>query len=170
MAKGRMKPETAAVKIKTGHGRVESGLHEAAGGDGSYACTGDMLLESLAACVGVTLEAVATAMGIAIRRGRITAEGDIDFRGTLGVDKTVPVGITDIRLHFDLDTDATTEKIDKLPYRCASAADIYRPSTLRIRSRAQSTSSWVITSGGANRMVFSWVSLHSSPSAMSRSQ
>src|SRR5262245_26501326 len=97
-------------KVETGHGIVEAGLHPATGGDGSFACSGDMLLEALVGCAGVTLRAVATALGIAIRNARVTAEGDLDFRGTLGVAKDAPVGFRNIRLRFDLDTDATDEQ------------------------------------------------------------
>jgi uncharacterized OsmC-like protein len=97
-------------KVETGHGIVEAGLHPATGGDGSFACSGDMLLEALVGCAGVTLRAVATAMGIELRRAHVSAEGDLDFRGTLGVAKDAPVGFRAIRLRFDLDTDATAEQ------------------------------------------------------------
>jgi len=109
----RASGETTAditCNVETGHGVVEAGLHPATGGDGSFACSGDMLLEALVGCAGVTLRAVATALGIALRRARVSAEGDIDFRGTLGVAKDVPVGFRAIRLRFDLDTDATEEQ------------------------------------------------------------
>jgi uncharacterized OsmC-like protein len=99
-----------ACKIATGLGRVTAGLHPAAGGDGTLACPGDMLLEALVACAGVTLRAVATGMGVTLRDARVTAEGDLDFRGTLGISKEVPVGFREIRLTFDLDTDATDEQ------------------------------------------------------------
>lgn len=92
--------------IETGRNIVEAGLHPATGGSGLSACSGDMLLEALAACAGVTLNSVATVIGVNIRSGEVTAEGDLDFRGTLGVSKEVPVGFRDIRLRFDLDTDA----------------------------------------------------------------
>ncbi|HEY0873237.1 MAG TPA: OsmC family protein [Vicinamibacterales bacterium] len=103
---------TGAVscKVETGRALVEAGLHPATGGDGTLACSGDMLLEALVACAGVTLRAVATAIGVDLRHARITAEGDLDFRGTLGVSKEVPVGFRDIRLRFDLDTDADESK------------------------------------------------------------
>ncbi len=103
---------TGAVscKVETGRALVEAGLHPATGGDGTLACSGDMLLEALVACAGVTLRAVATAIGVDLRGARITAEGDLDFRGTLGVSKEVPVGFRDIRLRFDLDTDADESK------------------------------------------------------------
>ncbi len=93
-------------KVATGKALVEAGLHPATGGDGTAACSGDMLLEALVACAGVTLRAVATALGVELRQATITAEGDLDFRGTLGVSKEVPVGFRDIRLRFVLDTDA----------------------------------------------------------------
>ena len=100
--------------VETGLGVAVAGLHPAAGGDGTALCSGDMLLQALAACTGVTLRAVATSMGIDIRGGAISVEGDVDFRGTLGVDKEAPVGFTTIRVAFDLDTDATAEKLDTL--------------------------------------------------------
>lgn len=112
--RGRLDPQRAAVKIETGLGKVEAGLHAMAGGDGTLACSGDMLMEALAACAGVTLQAVATAMGVAIRAGTVGVEGDTDFRGTLGVEKSVPVGCQAIRVHFDLDTDATPEQLTTL--------------------------------------------------------
>jgi uncharacterized OsmC-like protein len=93
---------------------VEAGLHSATGGDGSKACSGDMLLQALVACAGVTLGAVATAMGIAVRRGRIWAEGEIDFRGTLGVLREAPVGFRSIHLHFEVETDAEPAAHQKL--------------------------------------------------------
>ena len=100
---------TAAVscKVETGRALVEAGLHPATGGDGTAACSGDMLLEALVACAGVTLRAVATAIGVDLRGARVSAEGDLDFRGTLGVSKEAAVGFRDIRLRFDLETDAT---------------------------------------------------------------
>jgi uncharacterized OsmC-like protein len=101
-------------KIETGKGLVAAGLHPATGGDGLSACSGDMLLEALVACAGVTLNAVATALGIQLRDATILAEGDLDFRGTLGVAKDVPVGFQRIRLQFRLDTDAGEEQIATL--------------------------------------------------------
>lgn len=120
----RERPETALItlhaegriggnvtcKIETGKTRVETGLHPATGGDGTSACSADMLLEALVGCAGVTLSAVATALAIPLRGAKIRAEGDLDFRGTLGVSKNVPLGFRQIRLHFDLDTDATDEQ------------------------------------------------------------
>jgi uncharacterized OsmC-like protein len=112
-AQGRL-GEGISCRVETGRALVEAGLHPATGGDGLAACSGDMLLEALAACAGVTLRAVATAIGLDLRGGAVTAEGDLDFRGTLGVSKEVPVGFAAIRLHFDLDTDADDEKLDTL--------------------------------------------------------
>ena len=97
-------------KVETGRALVEAGLHPATGGDGTQVCSGDMLLEALVACAGVTLRAVATAIGVHLRRARVSAEGDLDFRGTLGVSKEAPVGFRAIRLRFDLDTDASEEQ------------------------------------------------------------
>ncbi|GHG08186.1 MULTISPECIES: OsmC family protein [Amycolatopsis] len=100
-----------SCKVETGRAVVEAGLHPATGGDGTLACSGDMLLEALAACAGVTLRAVATSLGLAVRGGRVRAEGDLDFRGTLAVAKDAPVGFRAIRLSFDLDTDASEEQL-----------------------------------------------------------
>jgi uncharacterized OsmC-like protein len=102
--------EGVACKLETGKGLVEAGLHPATGGTGALACSGDMLLEALVACAGVTLRAVATAIGVQLRDARVTAEGDLDFRGTLGVSKEAKVGFDGIRLRFELDTDATEEQ------------------------------------------------------------
>src|SRR6188474_2560839 len=99
-----------SCSVETGRALVKAGLHPATGGDGSLACSGDMLLEALVACAGVTLRAVATAIGVELRDARVQAEGDLDFRGTLGVSKEAPVGFRDIRLRFDLDTDASDEQ------------------------------------------------------------
>src|SRR4051794_28282420 len=112
-AEGRV-GENMTCKIKTGKARVETGLHPATGGDGQSACSADMLLEALVGCAGVTLRAVATALGIPLGDGTIRAEGDLDFRGTLGVSKDVPVGFKQIRLNFDFDTDASEEQIANL--------------------------------------------------------
>ncbi|MEE9143682.1 MAG: OsmC family protein [Candidatus Binatia bacterium] len=106
--------EGITCKIETGKGLVEAGLHPATGGDGLSACSGDMLLEALAACAGVTLRAVATAIGVNLRDATISAEGDLDFRGTLGVAKEVPVGFKNIRLNFELDCDADHEQLASL--------------------------------------------------------
>ena len=113
-AQGTLGTEAISCKVETGKALVEAGLHPATGGDGSFACSGDMLLEALVACAGVTLNAVATAIGITIRGGKVSAEGDLDFRGTLGVDKQAAVGFRDIRLRFDIDTDATDEQRQNL--------------------------------------------------------
>lgn len=103
-----------SCKIETGKALVEAGLHPATGGTGLLACSGDMLLEALAACAGVTLKAVATALAIEINDGTVTAEGDLDFKGTLGVSKEVPVGFKTIRLKFNLDSNATDEQMASL--------------------------------------------------------
>jgi uncharacterized OsmC-like protein len=100
--------------IQTGKALVEAGLHPATGGPGTFACSGDMLLEALAACAGVTLSAVATSIGVEVRGGSVRAEGDLDFRGTLGVSKEAPVGFREIRLTFDLDTDAPADQLETL--------------------------------------------------------
>ena len=108
-AEGRL-GEGITCKVQTGQALVAAGLHPATGGDGLSACSGDMLLEALVACAGVTLGAVATAIGVDVRSGVVRAEGDLDFRGTLGVVKDAPVGFSRIRLAFDLDTDASEEQ------------------------------------------------------------
>jgi uncharacterized OsmC-like protein len=113
-AQGRLDDGGLTCKVETGRALVEAGLHPATGGDGLSACSGDMLLEALVACAGVTLRAVATALDIALRGGTVSAEGDLDFRGTLGVDKEAPVGFRAIRLRFELDTDAPQDKLDSL--------------------------------------------------------
>ncbi len=106
--------EGISCKVDTGRAMVEAGLHPATGGTGMLACSGDMLLEALVACAGVTLQAVATAIGIEIKSGKVKAEGDLDFKGTLGVSKEAPVGFKTIRLSFDLETDAGEEQIAAL--------------------------------------------------------
>jgi uncharacterized OsmC-like protein len=106
--------EGVTCSVDTGRAMVEAGLHPAAGGNGLSACSGDMLLQALVACAGVTLNAVATALGIEIRGGEVRAEGDLDVRGTLGVAKDAPAGFREIRLKFRLDTDAGREQLDKL--------------------------------------------------------
>ena len=103
-----------SCKIETGRAIIEAGLHPATGGTGFLACSGDLLLEALVACAGVTLQAVSTAIGIEIKNGIVRAEGDLDFRGTLGVSKEAPVGFRSIRLSFNLDTDATAEQMESL--------------------------------------------------------
>ncbi len=106
--------EGIACRVDTGKALVEAGLHPATGGTGLQACSGDMLLEALVACAGVTLKAVATALAVPLRDGKVTAEGDLDFRGTLGVAKDAPVGFREVRLRFELDSDATPEQRAKL--------------------------------------------------------
>jgi uncharacterized OsmC-like protein len=113
-ANGELDALGVSCKVETGRAMVEAGLHPATGGDGTLACSGDMLLEALVACAGVTLRAVATSLGLDIRSGTVRAEGDLDFRGTLGVDKTAPVGFQSIRLAFELDTDADAEQLATL--------------------------------------------------------
>lgn len=112
-AEGRI-GEGVSCSVQTGRALVQAGLHPASGGTGALACSGDMLLEALVACAGVTLNAVATALGIGLRGGEVHAEGDLDFRGTLGVAKDAPVGFREIRLKLILDTDADRDKLDKL--------------------------------------------------------
>jgi uncharacterized OsmC-like protein len=112
-AEGKLDEANIACKVDTGRALVEAGLHPATGGSGPLACSGDMLLEALVACAGVTLCSVATSMELGVT-GSVHAEGDLDFRGTLGVDREAPVGFTAIRLRFDLASDASQEKLDKL--------------------------------------------------------
>jgi uncharacterized OsmC-like protein len=106
--------ENLSCKVDTGKAIAEAGLHPATGGNGTQLCSGDMLLEALAACAGVTLNTVATAIDVDLKEAEVTAEGDIDFRGTLGVSKEVPVGFKEIRLHYSLSTDASDDKIATL--------------------------------------------------------
>lgn len=106
--------EGVSCSVQTGRALAEAGLHPAGGGDGTQLCSGDMLLEALAACAGVTLRAVATSLGIPVEGGHVHAEGDLDFRGTLAVDREAPVGFKSIRLSFDLETDADQEQLDAL--------------------------------------------------------
>jgi uncharacterized OsmC-like protein len=113
-ARGRLDDTQIACKVTTGKALLAAGLHPATGGDGSLVCSGDMLLEALVACAGVTLRAVSTALGVALRSAEVFAEGDLDFRGTLGVSKETPVGFSAIRLRFQLDTDADQALLDKL--------------------------------------------------------
>ena len=113
-AHGTLDESKIACKVETGRALAVAGLHPATGGSGAELCSGDMLLEALVACAGVTLKAVATALDIPLKSGVVKAEGDLDFRGTLGVDREAPVGFREIRLSFDLDTDATDEQIASL--------------------------------------------------------
>jgi len=113
-AQGALGDEGISCSVSTGRALAVAGLHPATGGDGTLACSGDMLLQALAACAGVTLQAVATSLQIPVAGGTVHAEGDLDFRGTLGVSKDAPVGFTAIRLRYALDTDATPEQLDTL--------------------------------------------------------
>ena len=113
-AKGTLDDSHIACKVETGRALAVAGLHPATGGSGMELCSGDMLLEALVACAGVTLKAVATAIDIPLKSGKVSAEGDLDFRGTLGVAKDAPVGFAQIRLSFEVDTDAPQEKLDQI--------------------------------------------------------
>ena len=106
--------EGVACSVQTSRAIVEAGLHSATGGDGSLLCSGDMLLEALVACAGVTLRAVSTSLGISVTSGRVRAEGDLDFRGTLGIDRAAPVGFSAVRLSFELETDADEADLETL--------------------------------------------------------
>ena len=137
-AEGRV-GQNVTCKIETGKARVETGLHAATGGDGQSACSADMLLEALVGCAGVTLSAVATALNISLRGATITAEGDLDFRGTLGVSKDAPVGFKEIRLNFNLDTDAPDEQVATLirlaERYCVVYQTLSRPATISVLHR-----------------------------------
>jgi uncharacterized OsmC-like protein len=137
-AQGRL-GEGLTCKVETGQALVAAGLHPATGGDGLSACSGDMLLEALVACAGVTLNAVATALGITLRDATVHAEGDLDFRGTLGVAKEAPVGFQAIRLRFDLDTDASADQLAsllKLTERyCVIYQTLAKPPKIEVSSR-----------------------------------
>ena len=113
-ASGTLLPDRPSVRVDTAFAHYDAGLHEKAGGSGAEACSGDLLLESLVACAGVTFNVVATAMGVGFRSARVVVEGEGDFRGTLGLAKDVPVGITDIRLRFEIDSDASDEQLATL--------------------------------------------------------
>jgi len=140
-AEGRL-GEGITCKIETGKAPVTAGLHPATGGDGLSACSGDMLLEALIGCAGVTLNAVATGLGIQLRDAKVRAEGDLDFRGTLGVSKDVPVGFERIRLRFDLDTDATAEQVATLirltERYCVVYQTLSRPAKIDVEYRPAS--------------------------------
>ena len=135
-AHGSIDESKIACKVETGRALAVAGLHPATGGSGAELCSGDMLLEALVACAGVTLKAVATALGIPLKAGVVRAEGDLDFRGTLGVTKDAPVGFREIRLTFDLDTEATQEQIEsliKLTERyCVILQTLAKPPKLRL--------------------------------------
>jgi uncharacterized OsmC-like protein len=132
--------ESITCSVRTGQALVRAGLHPATGGTGAFACSGDMLLEALAACAGVTMAAVATAIGVDIRGGSVGVEGDLDFRGTLGVSKEAPVGFQSIRLNFTLDTDAADEQLDTLirltERYCVVYQTLRQPAAIRV-SRAR---------------------------------
>jgi uncharacterized OsmC-like protein len=113
-ARGTLDDQSIACKVETGRALAVAGLHPATGGSGLELCSGDMLLEALVACAGVTLKAVSTALAIPLKSGTVSAEGDLDFRGTLGVAKDAPVGFRAIRLRFDVETDAPQEQLDQL--------------------------------------------------------
>ena len=125
-AKGALDDVRIACKVETGRALAVAGLHPATGGSGMELCSGDMLLESLVACAGVTLKAVATALEIPLKSGTVTAEGDLDFRGTLGVAKDAPVGFAAIRLTFVVDSDAPEEKLDQLLKLCERYCVVYQ--------------------------------------------
>jgi uncharacterized OsmC-like protein len=132
--------EGLTCRVQTSRALVEAGLHPATGGTGAHACSGDMLLDALVACAGVTLNAVATAIGVNVRSARVRAEGVLDFRGTLGVAKDAPVGFQAIRLFFDLDTDASEEQLTKLiqltERYCVVWQTLAKPPALEVRRRA----------------------------------
>jgi uncharacterized OsmC-like protein len=136
-ASGELDSAAVACKVETGRAIAVAGLHPASGGSGAELCSGDMLLEALVACAGVTLKAVATSTGVPLRSGRVQAEGDLDFRGTLSVGRDAPVGFTDIRLTFELDSDAPQEKLDtllKLTERyCVVLQTLKRPPTIEAK-------------------------------------
>ena len=113
-ARGSLDDQNIACKVETGRALAVAGLHPATGGSGMELCSGDMLLEALVACAGVTLKAVSTALAIPLKSGTVSAEGDLDFRGTLGVDKEAPVGFREVRLRFNVETDAPQDKLDQL--------------------------------------------------------
>lgn len=113
-AEALLDTDDVACTVPSWHGETKAGLHPATGGSGALACSADMLLEAVVACAGVTLRAVATAMGVTIRSGRVIAEGNWDARGTLGIDRTVPVGLTDIALRFEVDSDADPAKLERM--------------------------------------------------------
>ena len=136
-ARGVLLPDRPACCIETRFARFDAGLHPAAGGDGSDACSGDLLLESLVACAGVTFNVVATAMGVAFNSAAIIVEGEGDFRGTLGITKDVPVGITDIRLRFEVDSPASDEQLATLLRLTERYCVIFQ--TLRTPPRIEAT-------------------------------
>jgi uncharacterized OsmC-like protein len=143
-AEGELGSEEVSCSVPTGRAILEAGLHPASGGDGSSACSGDMLLQALVACAGVTLRSVATNRGIAIAGGTVRAEGDLDFRGTMGVDRSAPVGFSAIRLSFDLDTGASPDDLDAVlratERYCVVYQTLARPPQLSMSRQATSES------------------------------
>lgn len=141
-AVGELGAESVSCSVQTGRSLVEAGLHPATGGDGSAACSGDMLLQALVACAGVTLQAVATNRGIPLAGGKVRAEGDLDFRGTLGLDRSAPVGFSAIRLSFELDSPADPSDLDALiattERYCVVYQTLTRPPSLTVARRSQS--------------------------------
>ncbi len=137
-AEGRLGEQDVSCSVATGRALVEAGLHPAGGGDGLSACSGDMLLQALVACAGVTLRAVATALSIPVAGGTVRAEGDLDFRGTLAVDRQAPVGFRSIRLSFDLDSEATAEQLATL----RKLTERYCVVLQTLNHRPEITSSW----------------------------
>ena len=138
-AKGTLGADGVTCRVETGKALVEAGLHPATGGNGMQACSGDMLLEALVACAGVTLRAVSTSIGVAVRGGTVTAEGVLDMRGTLGVSKEAPVGFENIKLRFDLDTDADAEQLQTLQRLTERYCVIYQtlrnPPPMEVKTR-----------------------------------
>ena len=132
-ASGALDDQEIACNVETGKALVAAGLHPGTGGSGTFACSGDMLLQALVACAGVTLKAVATALNIEIRNAKVLAEGDLDFRGTLGVAKDAPVGFSDIRLRFVVKSDAPKDQLDRLPSLAGRYCVVYQ--TLRNPAR-----------------------------------
>lgn len=139
-ASGELDAQEVSCRVETGRALVEAGLHPATGGTGMLACSGDLLLQALVACAGVTLRAVAVALALPVRGGQIRAEGDLDFRGTLGVSKDAPVGFRAIRLRFELDTDATPDQIatlEKLTERyCVVLQTLRVPPSVTVQTTA----------------------------------
>src|ERR1041384_4614181 len=125
-AKGSLDDQSIACKVETGRALAVAGLHPATGGSGMELCSGDMLLEALVACAGVPFEAVPTALALPLKPANVSAEGDLDFRGTLGVDKEAPVGFREIRLRFDVETDAPQDKLDQLLKLTATFCVVYQ--------------------------------------------
>lgn len=140
-AKGRVSQQSITCRLESGRPGKPAGLHPATGGDGNAACSGDMLLEALVGCAGVTLAAVATSMGIALADATVVAEGELDFRGTLGVAKEAPVGFSKIRLVFSIDTEASGDKVKKLveltERYCVVFQTLARPPSIEVEAQAR---------------------------------